>query len=340
MSVSANSGIGYEILTESSQVTAICSEWNALVERSTCNRAFSSSVWFLSACDLTPGFRPQVVVARRYGKVAGILPLALSRDGMEAGFPGDLSDYNDIIASPDDIPVHTGLLAFAMSPARPYRRLVLKCVRTDSACRQAMHALSDEGITVEAREGAGIVCPFVDLTSGCQPYLETRTSGFRKRLRQIESKARRSNVVVRELTPGDFPADRVADEFLSLHLSRFGPRTGFRAAFVQTFLRRLLPALFAEGRMKVFALFNGSAMVAIHLCMVGANSLCLWGGGFLADAAHFSPGMLLIGAEIQSACALGYGEYDLMRGAENYKERWATHTRTIVEFEFATKGRL
>ena len=337
-----DTAINYGVLTCAAEVALISPEWDALLARSPCNRAFSCSTWFLAACgfspDLTPyldsPLQPNVIVARRGNQIAGILPLALSPDHEEAGFPGTLSDYNDIVAIAGDTQIATGLLEFAASRNGAYSRLVLKCLRTDSLCLRAAGLLDSARAIDNTFESDQTVCPYLDIASGYEEYLKTRPGGFLKRLRYLQKKGLQSDVLARELDTKGISPDQVADSFLSLHLSRFGSRTGFRNAPVQSFLRRLLPALYAEGRMRVFALFERDRIIGIHLCIVGVDSLCLWSGGFLPEAAHLSPGMLLINTEIETACAEGFAEYDLMRGTESYKERWSTNTRVIRQLEF------
>jgi len=88
-------------LTERREIAAISSEWDALLARSRCNRAYSCSKWYLATPDLLPELHPLVLIAWREGVLAGIMPLWLDVGRKEAGFPNDYSDHLDIIA-PDD----------------------------------------------------------------------------------------------------------------------------------------------------------------------------------------------------------------------------------------------
>jgi hypothetical protein len=62
---------------------------------------------------------------------------------------------------------------------------------------------------------------------------------------------------------------------------------------------------------------------------VAANGLCTWNGGYAPEAAPWSPGRLLLAAGINKACALGYQEYDLLRGVQDWKARWANRIRDV-----------
>jgi len=323
--------ITYEVLREASAVTTVSAEWDSLLAQSPCNRVFSSSKWFLAWCHTVSTFSPYVIVARRGGAVAGVLPLVVTPD-QQAEFPGKLSDYNDIIAGQDDLPILTGLLAHAIA-AQDYERLVLKCIRADSNCLRALRSLYPAGEIEPFRYTRTEVCPHIQLPASYDEYLATRSGVFREGLMRVRRKAEKNNVVVREVTPETFSPDRLPQAYLSLHLSRFGDRSWAKPA-LYPFVEEAFPALFAERRMRVFALFEEEKMIAMHLCMVGPDSLCYWSSGFLPEAADWSPGRLLFDFQLRQCCATGVREYDLLRGEEAYKAKWATGVRDIGQFEF------
>jgi hypothetical protein len=90
----------FQVLTELADITALAAEWDSLLERSNCNRAFSSSKWFITTCRLNSSLQPFVVIARRECALVGILPLVLADEAQVATFPNYLTDYNDAIARP------------------------------------------------------------------------------------------------------------------------------------------------------------------------------------------------------------------------------------------------
>jgi hypothetical protein len=134
---------------------------------------------------------------------------------------------------------------------------------------------------------------------------------------------------MRELDPESFPPSRLPDAFLSLNLDRWGAESYYGSPFPQSFVLELLPDLFLERRLRAFALFKEDRLLGVELCMVGANSLCGWNGGFHSEAARWSPGNLLIEQGIRSAHAMKLEEYDLLRGDDPYKASWANSTRDI-----------
>jgi CelD/BcsL family acetyltransferase involved in cellulose biosynthesis len=324
---------GYEVLTELSAITTIASEWNELLARSDCNLAFSSAQWFIGSCLRDPDVRPYVIVARSGAALVGILALVLSHAGTVATFPDAESDYNDIVTARDDVPVMTGLLSRALGAGAGYRQLVLSRLRDDSNCLRAAEIVIPAGDLCRSYS-VETSCPYIRLLPGYDEYLLTRSKSFRTSLRQAHSNAERHNVWVSELQPESFSPDCLAEMFLSLHLNRFAGRSPLASRIAQTFVREVIPSLFDERRLRAFALLEARSIIAINLCMVGADSLCLWNGGFTAAAARWSPGKLLISAGIRKANALNMTEYDFLRGDEDYKSRWANHMREIGQLEF------
>src|ERR1044071_2840471 len=328
-----NQIIVYRVLTKLSEVEAIALEWDAVLKRSLCNRAFSSAKWYLAACRHDANVSPYAIIAQRGTRLAGILPLALIDAGEIAAFPTGLSDYNDIVAAPEDVNVHVGLLQYAFAQAGGYRRLRLDDVRRDSNCTRALllirrtQAMHQVSLTYD-------ICPYIQLSNSYAAYLETRGERFKKRLKYAQRHAARNDLTTTELEPETFPPDQLAEVFLSLHRNRCGATSCFVPEQAQSFVREIFPLLFTERSLRAFALLKKERILGINICMVGVKSLCYWNGGFLAEASSFSPGKLVIDACIRQAFSMQFDEYDFLRGAEGYKSDWANSTRHISRIEF------
>jgi CelD/BcsL family acetyltransferase involved in cellulose biosynthesis len=322
------------VLTDLSEIAGLSDEWDALLARSVCNRAFSSAQWFVASCLANPSIRPYVIIARKGAALAGILPLVLIEEGTVATFPSYLTDYSDAIVARDDFAVVAGLLDHARAEANGYRRLVLRHIRRDSNCMRAIQMPKDRSEAEAAfREMVG--CPYLRLPATYDDFLRTKDSRFRKRLKRLQALADESNFVGCELLPDSFPANKVPDVFLSLHLARQTVRSCFESAAAQAFAREVIPDLFEKRIVRACALTSGEQVVAIDLYTMGDQSLGAWNGGFLAETEHCSPGKLLIKAGIKLACTLGLEEYDFMRGTEDYKNSWASDTRSVGSIELS-----
>ena len=95
------------------------------------------------------------------------------------------------------------------------------------------------------------------------------------------------------------------------------------------FITQLLPVLLKEKSLVASVITKGQECFALDICVVGANSLGTWNGGFQEEVAPFSPGSLLLLEGIRQCYQMGFGEFDLMRGQEAYKQRWASDDRKI-----------
>jgi CelD/BcsL family acetyltransferase involved in cellulose biosynthesis len=329
--------LAFQVLTDVSEIARLSDEWDALLARSVCNRAFSSAQWFVASCSANSSFQPYAIIARKGAGLAGILPLVLIEEGRVATFPSYLTDYSDAIVARDDLAVVAGLLNRARIEPNGYRRLTLRHIRRDSNCTRAIQMQENGSQAGNAfREMVG--CHYLRLPATYEDFLRTKDSRFRKRLKRLQTLAGDSDLVVSTLAPDNFPADRLVDVFLSLHLARQTARSCFESAAAQTFAREVIPDLFKKRIVRACALTAGEQVVAIDLYTTGYRSLGAWNGGFLDDVAHCSPGKLLINAGIKLACALGLDEYDFMRGTEDYKNSWARDTRSVGSIELSVAG--
>ncbi len=329
--------LAFQVLTDLSEIAHLADEWDALLARSVCNRAFSSAQWFIASCSANPSFQPYAMIARRGAELAGILPLVLIEEGSLATFPSYLTDYSDAIVARDDFAVVAGLLDHARVEPNGHRRLMLRHLRRDSNCMRAIQ-LQENGSEAAAAFREMVGCHYLRLPATYDDFLKTKDSRFRKRLKRLQTLAGNSNFVVCELGPENFPADRLPDVFLSLHLARQTAGSCFESATAQKFAREVIPDLFKKRIVRACALMAGDGVVAIDLYTMGDQSLGAWNGGFLDEVAYCSPGKLLINAGIKLACGLGLKEYDFMRGAEGYKNSWAGDRRSVGSIELSVAG--
>ncbi|HEY5028175.1 MAG TPA: GNAT family N-acetyltransferase [Candidatus Angelobacter sp.] len=337
MTLEHQGAVQHAVLRDLAEVEALAPQWDALLEQSHCNRAFSSSRWYIAWCRYHPRLSPFISIARRDGELAALLPLALREDDGILDFPSGMCDYNDLIASPEDLPAQDSLLEYALSHAS-CNHLAFSNIRPDSICAHAAPRVA-AAMVIAANLADEKNCFYVHLPGSFSEYLATRSHIFRKGLGRARRNAQKGGLEVRQLLPNEIAPSDMAELFLSLNLSRFESKSGFAPGPVQQFVRELLPSLFIEGKMAAFILLKDNRVLAMDVCMLGRSSLCSWNGGFLPEAARWSPGRLLFAAGIEFAMASGFKEYDLLRGSHAYKASWATNSRTIGKLEFNSQSR-
>jgi hypothetical protein len=328
------SSVQYGVLTEIEQATAISREWDLLLARSRCNRAYSCSKWYLATHELVPQLQPLAFIARRGNVLSGLLPLWLESNRRLARFGDNFCDHLDIIAVDEDMEVITGLLAFALQGTGSYDRLALGQVKRDSNYVRAAKALGlgevvDEYFVPEKRLGYAVL----DITRGYDDYMSRLSRKFRLNLHRMCNKAEREGLIVCELTPAQLNPELLSGIFLSLHLRRFGEKTDFKSA--EAWMHKLFPSLFREGRMRVFAVLHRDQIVAIDLEMVTRSGMYAFNGGFLPEIGKYEPGKLLIHKAIQQACLEGLSEFDLGWLGQEYKLHWRPTIREVGRLQFA-----
>lgn len=328
----------FQVMTALPEIASLAVEWDSLLERSTCNRAFSSPSWFIASCQYNPSMSPYVVVARRGAALAGILPLVLTDEGRLAHFSNYLNDYSDMVVARTDTAAGAGLLNYAYTEPNGYTRLLLSHLRRDSNCATVLPAMAWGSNGTHPYHENGL-CYYLCLPVGYEAFLKTKGSRFRKRLKRLRLRAETSRFTVHELKPESFSPETLAEVFLLLHLHRQPVGSCFRPSAAQSFVTDVIPQLFRSGVVRACALLEGQRIVAIDLYTMGSNSLCAWNGGFLSEAEHCSPGRLLVDAGIRLACSMGLEEFDFMRGPEAYKTNWATNSRSIGQVELIIQGR-
>lgn len=324
-----SAALRYEIVDDLAAAPQIVSAWNELLERSRCNQTFSSPTWYLAACHTEPELAPWLALAWRGGALAGVLPIAVRPATQEAIFPNAMSDYNDLVIADGDDEVAAGLLEMIHPERGPFRRVEFHKVRQDSNLIAGL-ALLEMRRQFTVRRIPGVEASYIKLPGTRADFLASRSRNFRKGATAALRKAAADGIDIRELTPENFPADRITELFFSLNFNRFGDRSAFRCeARNSAFAERALPELFAERRLHVFVMQKGEQVLAIDLNFRGLRSLCLWNGGFLSEAACWSPGKLLLLFGIQRAIELGLDEVDLLRGTQGWKAGWSNGRRRL-----------
>ncbi|HYH08128.1 MAG TPA: GNAT family N-acetyltransferase [Thermoanaerobaculia bacterium] len=291
---------GYTLVPEEPPAIAvedpakIADEWDAMFDVCDAHPVFSSPAWFLAAAR-----NPRVYVARRQGRITGILPL-VARDDGALGFATPLSDYNDVIAFDDDTAAR--LLRAVDAP------LSLRGIRPGSKLDRALPSPPE----LETH------CSRASLPFGRHGRV------FRKSLLRAVRAAAREGFAVTLLRDG------VAEHLLALHAARFGARGRLTAHAAM--LRAALPPLVAAGRVRAYALVREGEVFAIDVTFVDRHTIASWNGGFRSEVAHLSPGSLLFAREIADAEAEGRTTFDMLRGMHAYKQRWANESVPLYRY--------
>jgi CelD/BcsL family acetyltransferase involved in cellulose biosynthesis len=336
MNMQRYASISCEVLTGMEEIRAIASSWDELVARSRCNRAYSSSTWYLATQELVPDLQPLVFVAYRDHALAGVFPLWLE-PGRRLARSGDhYIEHVDVIALDDDLEVVEGLVDFALQGNGSYDRLVLEPIRYDSNFVNGARGLG-LGQEIDKCFLPDTFLPYavLDLSYGYDEYMKTLSRKFRLNLHRLCHKAARDGFVIRELKRADMKPELLPEILLSLHLSRFGGRSNMKSS--QSWLQSSFPPLFAQGRLRIFAMLDKERIVAIDSATVTRFGIYGFVGGFLREVQKYDPGKLLIHKAIQQICLDGLTEFDLGWWGQDYKAHWKPNMRVVGDIRLATR---
>lgn len=174
------------------------------------------------------------------------------------------------------------------------------------------------------------VCPYARLTGSFAEFLQSRFSAktrqtFRRKQRRLND---HGEISIKVASGAQAPDDLLTiiwgmevqswkgDQHVGLFSS---PRAG-------AFHADALSKLALQGQARISVLTLAGAPIAYEIGLVGANRYMMYGTGYLPSYRQYSPGALLMLKNIEHAFEAGHQIYDFMRGDEDYKRQWATHT--------------
>jgi CelD/BcsL family acetyltransferase involved in cellulose biosynthesis len=127
--------------------------------------------------------------------------------------------------------------------------------------------------------------------------------------------------------------DQVAEllaELIELHNRRMGDRSAVFATAPRRRFHLLAARRMAEaGMARIYRLAADGVTAALQYDLVLGDRIFFYQSG-IAPGAGRSPGLTVLGRAIRAAADEGFAEFDLLRGDEPYKRRFATGTRSDV----------
>jgi len=88
------------------------------------------------------------------------------------------------------------------------------------------------------------------------------------------------------------------------------------------FVKDVLAAADQAGQLRLTALYLDGKMIAYELCFLHGTSIYAWSRAFDEEYKTTGPGKIALLHLLETAIAQGYRVFDLLRGAEPYKDLW------------------
>jgi CelD/BcsL family acetyltransferase involved in cellulose biosynthesis len=295
-------------------------DWDRLFERTPAASGFESFGWIQAFHEAFPRGELRIAVARRGGRVVGIVPMRLCAGRLSLIKSGN---YAGPVYEPDSLEGLVGAWARAIRRERNVRAVDLDGLRGTSPFFERVSGLS-LGRWGPPRVVRTFTCPAVELGGSVLERRSGRTrSSLSRRWRRLEQQGRLEFV---ETSDPDAIKARLPRLF-ELYERRWEGRP-IRGGFtrpMQDFHAKALTA--GCSRLSTLEL-NGDVIAFSYGVRAGGvttSYTLAHDSGF--DA--FSPGRLLLVRILEAAAARGDRAYDFSLGDAPYKQEWADHDQGV-----------
>ncbi len=325
-------GLSADVVLTTEAALDLAPQWRVLAEEA--SNAFVSPEWFLAWQQRYGQVdAPYVVVVRDDGgSLRGVMPFVKRRTGpfsvlrFAGGALGDR--FEPACVPADRTPVAAAAAVALRERGRDWSAVVLDWVEDDEPWLDAFVRETRRGLARTRVRTTPL--PYLDLSGlGWESYLASRSRNFRGQLgRRRRGLERDHEVVFHTVTDGAEIEARVETLF-RLHESRW---QGRGASSLAAERRRLFLGDFARlaheaGWLRlVFVELDGKPVAGWYGWHIGER-FAYFQAGLDPEYAGHSTGFVLLGHTLEKAFAEAAGEYDFLRGDEDYKLRFTDTTR-------------
>lgn len=315
------------VVTDIAQLDRCRADWDALAVSS--SRPLSAPAWLLSWWDtMAPkGALPRVVIVSDVeGGVIGVAPFYARRRGLITEyrlFGSGMASRNAPLAAPGREREVAAGVARALARATPHPSVVhLDQADHDSPWpRLLADAWPGRRPSVVSRTHAP--APTLDI-AGTDPdaWLASKSSHFRKRLRQSRRKLEANGACIR-VTEDVGELDRAMAAFTRLHGERWGDQSPLSTEAGRELMHRAGEELMPEGRFRAAIVEAGDHVVSVDFLVAAGGDVVCWNGGWDSEWAPYSPAMHGLVVAVQDAIRRGDRRVDFGQGDHQYKLRLA-----------------
>jgi len=297
---------------------AIAHEWDDLAAAQPLPSPFLLSWWVDNAAADSPRivccFDGDRLVGGAAFEVGAIGPGPLTIERVRFLGQGVLSpDHLDVIAAP-------GRRAEVVRAVVDWLRRGNRIIDLDG-----LSGASELGSALGARVLSETAAPYLELKDGADPIaalpgrLRSTISRTAKRLDKAGYRSRR-------VDPDD--SERALAALAELHGSRWVEDSGFIGGWEP--FRAAAAAGMRSGAVVVHEIADeGGAVIATEVELVAGDRVAFYQAGRLTDHEYRGSGSALKADVVRWAASTGHTEFDFLRGAEGYKDDWATSSRWV-----------
>jgi CelD/BcsL family acetyltransferase involved in cellulose biosynthesis len=328
----------------------LCAEWQTLYRASDA-APFLTWEW-LSAWHEQLGAErePLLLCARAAGQLVGLLPLSIEQRQVarwcgqlrRVAFLGEAfggADYLDALVLPARRTEVCQALFTHLLQHVEFDWLELEGLAADSPNLPLLERLLAQQRQANLRRTPHYTCPQVELKAGWPELLahSRRRDNFNKKLRRMQQRHAFEYRVVTQAAEIEAAFER----YYALHERRWLEHGGSDAtghARLREFQRAAVQRLAVAGLARFEEIWLDGVCVASNYALDDGRNYYFYSTGYDQAYHHLSPGGVLIGLTIESACARGLQRFDFLRGDEGYKAVWANGARETVTLTLARRS--
>ncbi|MFC1491200.1 GNAT family N-acetyltransferase [Nitrospinota bacterium] len=326
------------VYTDPEDILRLAPEWRALMEASRFSHPFYDPAWHSTWWKhLGTGTVHLCTVCQEEAAPIAIAPLTLRKDGVMRFIGGeDLTDYLDIVARDGAYEEAWGaLMTYLESPeAPPWKELILHSVPAASPTAE-FFAKMGERATAEQED----VCPVIALPDSWDEY--TGMLGQRHE-RELRRKVRKANLEAglefhRTLAEKDLEMD--LKEFFQLHALSQPDKADFWNESRCAFFREMAGEMLKLGWLELTIMRVDGHPVAANFALDYEDRIYLYNSGYDPAERELSAGLVLLAQNIEQAIQAGRTSFDLLRGDEPYKYRYAAKDESIQRIRLSREAK-
>jgi CelD/BcsL family acetyltransferase involved in cellulose biosynthesis len=314
-------------VVENSRLGALAPAWDQLADRLPLPSPFLRS-WWLEA---TGARRPCFLLVMNGGRLVGGLALEQGRRWPVPWF--------HLMGAGPLCPDHLDLLAAAGWEDRVVAALAAWMARPGSRVFDldgvAGHSRIAAALPGRVRRKVLDVAPWAPLPADPDDWFRQRPRGLRATVGKASRRLAGQGMEHRVVPVGE--VEMALETLQRLHQARWGSGSSFLGCYERFAAAGRLGA--ARGEFAFHELTAGETVVAAVTSFEVAERISLYQSGRVPDHRWRSATTVLLARTIQDACRRGFGEVDLLRGAESYKRNFASEAREILQLQ-AAKGLL
>jgi len=317
-------------------------DWNALLSQSASHvpflrHEFQSHWWFnLGGGEWNSGDLAILLQRNTDKKISGIAPFFISNQKVSFIGSFEISDYLDLIVSPEDLSGFiTKILDYLSSDLAPAWKTM------------DLHNLPENSPTIslmeEAAKSAGFTtkveiiqpAPAVQLPSNWKAYLDSLEDRYRQ---EISRKNRNADsyflpvdwYIVNE----EHELDQELDDFLDLMANNL-EKEKFLTVPMKKQIKDSARAAFEEGWLQLVFLTVGNIKAAGYLNFDFNEKIWIYNSGINSVFENLSPGWVLLSKIINWSIEQGKTDVDFMRGDEIYKYQFGGIDQNVYHLQIS-----